>query len=170
MLFDGQMRGRPMQVKAVAFRPVWWMTGALGSSRPHGMYEKRTWRQVAVRAAVCDVTTKQRVDTTFSKNAIGAPSLVFQGSVTWPRVDTITKRAPFQLQFPFRQWWLHDGKKDLYLDFDFAGGQIAGGVSWPVNRIRAYPVSGYETGLAAQAGGAQFVDPEARHAGLPQHR
>ena len=142
MLLDGQMRNRRLVIKAVAFRPSWYVTDLR-----NGLFKGRSWSNVSLHMSACDVTTRQRASTTFSNNPTSTPTRVFRGGMAWPHIFGLISRAPFTVRFPFGTPYRHDGSKDLCLDFDFTGGKLANGGAWTPAHVHPYLFSGAATGL-----------------------
>ncbi len=95
----------------------------------------RSWTRVTISMAAADIN---KVTGTFSTNAIGGFTTVFQGKVDWPAVvgfpriynPTIWGDISGKLRYPFQNPWQHTGKQDFLTDFVFEGGALANNATW----------------------------------------
>lgn len=95
----------------------------------------RSWTQVTISMAAADIN---KVTKTFSTNAIGGFTTVFQSKVDWPTVKgfptvynpTIWGDLSRKLRYPFQKPWQHTGKQDFLTEFVFQGGKMANNATW----------------------------------------
>ena len=140
MYLDGEVRGTAMVIKDLSFRVDY---------RDHTAVTGygRSWSRVTLDIANADIST---ASLTFSQNQLTTPTRVFQGKVTWPPLAGLPLADPppwggpnGELRFGFRSPWRYDGRTDLSLDFDFAGGTLGNNYAWHPLYFRQYYLDSY---------------------------
>jgi hypothetical protein len=141
-LADASMGNGGIAIKELAFRP----DGQIGHNSNTGT--GRTWRSVALLMSGCNLPTMTKL---YNRNVVGTPTVVFNGSVTWPTVTGRTRTPPsaFVVRFPFRSIWRSPRNLDILADFTFSGGTLANGAPWTTPVRNNYYLDSYNYGTSA---------------------
>jgi hypothetical protein len=128
---DGEIRKAGKQsVKAIGFR-IDRQASAFWTAR-------RSWKNVSLALSDGDLATMTR---SFSANILSTPTVVFSGSVTWPSFAAPSSPPAAwsrALRFGWKTPYLYTARKDLCLDWQFAGGALASGRTWGTRQSVPY--------------------------------
>ncbi len=133
-LADGNLRGRGLTLTAAELRR---------DTQPGFESTGRSWTAVTLRVGETNLASFGQ---TFSQNRVGAMATVFRAAATWPKHTGLSTRpAPWGtvgLRFPFASPVVYSGKRDLLLEYVFAGGTLDNSTTWNAGSLHSYYLDG----------------------------
>ncbi len=132
---DGNLRGKTLSLSQAELRR---------DTSPGYASKGRSWTWIQLQLGGTDLAS---FGESFAANAQQELTTVFEGPIHWPATPTglSTSPAPWGtpgLSFPFSAPYLHDGSKDLLLDYQFAGGRRDDSQAWPAGSLLTYHLDG----------------------------